>query len=113
MLKEICDSFYKAILVKERYKFILTGIENTLAISLISVIIGVVIGVIIAIINSYNKETKKFKILSKFCKLYVSIIRGTPVLLQLMIIYYVAFRDVRNINRYFSLWKSIVKSYKI
>ena len=98
MLKEICDSFYKAILVKERYKFILTGIENTLAISLISVIIGVVIGVIIAIINSYNKETKKAKILSKFCKLYVSIIRGTPVLLQLMIIYYVALKDVRDLN---------------
>ena len=98
MLKEICDSFYKAILVKERYKFILTGIENTLAISLISVIIGVVIGVIIAIINSYNKETKKAKILSKFCKLYVSIIRGTPVLLQLMIIYYVVLKDVKDLN---------------
>ena len=98
MLKEICDSFYKAILVKERYKFILTGIENTLAISLISVIIGVVIGVIIAIINSYNKETKKAKILSKFCELYVSIIRGTPVLLQLMIIYYVVLKDVKDLN---------------
>ena len=98
MLKEICDSFYKAILVKERYKFILTGIENTLAISLISVIIGVVIGVIIAIINSYNKETKKAKILSKLCKLYVSIIRGTPVLLQLMIIYYVVLKDVKDLN---------------
>lgn len=98
MLKEICDSFYKAILVKERYKFILTGIENTLAISLISVIIGVVIGVIIAIINSYNKESKKAKILSKLCKLYVSIIRGTPVLLQLMIIYYVVLKDVKDLN---------------
>lgn len=98
MIKEIFDSFYKAVFLKERYKFILTGVKNTLSISLISVIIGVVIGIIIAIINSYNKETKKAKILSNICKLYVSIIRGTPVLLQLMIIYYVAFRDVRNLN---------------
>lgn len=98
MITEIFDSFYKAIFVKERYKFILNGIKNTIVISIISVLIGTIIGTIIAIINSYNKETKKFKILSKFCKLYVSIIRGTPVLLQLMIIYYVAFRDVRNIN---------------
>ena len=98
MITEIFDSFYKAIFVKERYKFILNGIKNTIAISIISVLIGTIIGTIIAIINSYNKETKKFKILSKFCKLYVSIIRGTPVLLQLMIIYYVAFRDVININ---------------
>ena len=98
MIVEIFDNFYKAIFVKERYKFILTGIKNTLAISLISVVIGVVIGIIIAIVNSYNKETKKAKFLSKICKFYVSIIRGTPVLLQLMIIYYVAFRDVRNLN---------------
>ena len=98
MIKEIFDSFYKAVFLKERYKFILTGVKNTLSISLISVIIGVVIGIIIAIINSYNKETRKAKILSNICKLYVSIIRGTPVLLQLMIIYYVAFRDVRNLN---------------
>lgn len=98
MIAEIFDNFYKAIFAKERYKFILTGIKNTLAISLISVIIGVVIGIVIAIVNSYNKETKKAKILDKICKFYVSIIRGTPVLLQLMIIYYVAFKDVRNLN---------------
>ena len=98
MMTEIYDNFYKAIFVKNRYKFILTGIKNTLAISLISVIIGVVIGIVIAIINSYNKESKKAKILSKICKFYVSIIRGTPVLLQLMIIYYVAFKDLRNLN---------------
>lgn len=98
MIAEIFNNFNKAIFVKERYKFILTGIKNTLAISLISVIIGVVIGIVVAIINSYNKETKKAKIISKICKLYVSIIRGTPVLLQLMIIYYVVFKDVRNIN---------------
>ena len=98
MIEEIYDNFYKAIFVKDRYKFILTGIKNTLLISLISVVIGTLIGIIIAIINSYNKETKKAKVVSKFCKLYVSIIRGTPVLLQLMIIYYVAFRDIRDIN---------------
>lgn len=98
MIAEIFNNFNKAIFVKERYKFILTGIKNTLAISLISVIIGVVIGIVVAIINSYNKETKKAKVISKICKLYVSIIRGTPVLLQLMIIYYVVFKDVRNIN---------------
>lgn len=98
MIVEIFDNFYKAIFIKERYKFILTGIKNTLLISLISVVIGIGLGIVIAIINSYNKETKKAKSASKICKLYVSIIRGTPVLLQLMIIYYVAFREVRNIN---------------
>ena len=98
MIKEIVNDFNKSIIVDERYKFILEGLKNTLIISLISVIIGVLIGMVIAIINSYNKETKKIKIISKITKLYVSIIRGTPVLLQLMILYYVVFRNVRDIN---------------
>ena len=98
MIKEIVNDFNKSIIVDERYKFILEGIKNTLIISLISVIIGILIGTIIAIINSYNKETKKMKFISKIAKLYVGIIRGTPVLLQLMILYYVVFRNVRDIN---------------
>ena len=101
MINEIVNDFNKAVFVDSRYKFILDGIKNTLIISLISVIIGIFIGTIIAIVNSYNSETKKFKILSKICKLYVSIIRGTPVLLQLMIIYYVVFRDARDISLIF------------
>lgn len=101
MISEIVNDFNKAILVDNRYKFILEGVKNTLIISLISVIIGALIGTIIAIVNAYNKETKKLKILSKICKLYVGIIRGTPVLLQLMIIYYVVFRDIRGISLIF------------
>ena len=98
MINEIINDFNKALFVKERYKFIFTGIKNTLAISFIAVIIGVAIGILVAIINSYNKETKKLKILSKISKAYVSVIRGTPVLLQLMMIYYVAFKEVRDLN---------------
>lgn len=98
MITEIFNNLYKTVFVKQRYKFILIGIKNTLLISLVSVIIGVVIGIFIAIVNSYNRETKKAKLLSKICKFYVSIIRGTPVLLQLMIVYYVVFRDVKNLN---------------
>lgn len=98
MINEIINDFNKAIIVDNRYKFILEGVGNTLLISLISVIIGTLIGIIIAIVNSYNKETKKMKFVSGICKLYVSIIRGTPVLLQLMIMYYVIFRDIRDAN---------------
>ena len=52
-------------------------------------------------IIAYNKESKKLKILAKLSKFYVTIIRGTPVLLQLMIMYYVIFRNARNINLIF------------
>ncbi len=57
-------------------------------------IIGVVIGLILALINDYNKETGKLKIANKIGNLYITVIRGTPALLQLMIIYYVIFKSV-------------------
>lgn len=57
-------------------------------------IIGVVIGLILALINDYNKETGKLKLANKIGNLYITVIRGTPVLLQLMIIYYVIFKSV-------------------
>ena len=101
MINDIINDFNKSVIVDERYKFILEGLYNTLLISLIAVIIGASIGFIVAIISAYHKETKKAKILSKFCKFYVSVIRGTLVLLQLMIIYYIVFRDIRNINLIF------------
>lgn len=101
MVKNMINDFNKAIIVDGRYKFILEGVKNTVLISLVSVIIGVIIGVLIAIINAYHKETKKIKIVSKICDLYVTIIRGTPVLLQLMIMYYVVFRTIRDIDLIF------------
>ena len=62
--------------------------------AIVACIIGVVIGLILAIINDYNKETGKLKIANKIGNLYITVIRGTPVLLQLMIIYYVIFKSV-------------------
>ena len=101
MINEIIVDFNKAVFVDNRYKFILEGIKNTILISLFSVIIGILIGVVIAVIKAYHKETKKIKIISRICDLYVIVIRGTPVLLQLMIIYYVVFKSIRDINLIF------------
>lgn len=98
---EIINDFDKSLIQDDRYKFILTGIKNTLLISFFSVLLGVIIGTIVAMIIAYNKESRKLKILAKLSKLYVTIIRGTPVLLQLMIMYYVVFRNARNINLIF------------
>ena len=59
-----------------------------------AVIIGIIIGSLVAIIRHYHDSTGKMKIGSKIATIYVNIIRGTPVLLQLMIIYYVIFKSV-------------------
>lgn len=91
------DIFYRSIIEDNRYEFIIEGLSKTLIIAFFAVILGVILGTIIAIIINYNQETKKIKIISALCKFYVTLIRGTPVVLQLMIIYYLIFKSV-NIN---------------
>ena len=67
---------------------------NTLLIAFFAVIIGIVIGILIALVRHNYEVNKKFRVLNKIVTWYVNIIRGTPVLLQLMIIYYVIFKSV-------------------
>lgn len=97
IIKKIGDSFYNSIIFENRYEYILEGLLNTILIALFAVIIGIIIGFLIAFVIHYHDNSAKLKILNKICKSYINIIRGTPVLLQLMIIYYVIFKSV-NIN---------------
>ena len=95
--KEIIDKFYKSVIYDGRYKYILEGLKSTLLIALGAVLIGIILGMIAALCNNVYKNTGKFKLLSQLAKIYVTIIRGTPSTLQLMIIYYVIFKQT-NIN---------------
>lgn len=89
-----------------RWKYLTTGLVNTLKITLVACIIGIVIGVVIAIVRStWDKNRDSMnpglgKSLlgagNAICQLYLTIIRGTPVVVQLMIIYYIVFANSRN-----------------
>lgn len=91
------DSLYKTLIVDDRYKYILSGLTTTVIIAFFAVIIGIIIGMLVSLIRNNYEVNKRGKILNKICELYVNVIRGTPVILQLMIIYYVIFKSV-NIN---------------
>lgn len=78
-------------LENKRYQFIFTGLKNTLLISLFAVLIGIVLGFLVAIIRSTHDRTNKLKLLDAVCRLYLTVIRGTPTMLQLLIMYYVIF----------------------
>lgn len=91
------DSLYKTLIVDDRYKYILSGLTTTVIIAFFAVIIGIIIGTLVSLIRNNYEINKKGKILNKICEIYVNVIRGTPVILQLMIIYYVIFKSV-NIN---------------
>ena len=88
------DSLYQTLIYDKRYLYFLEGLKNTLIIAFFAVILGIIIGIIISLIRNYHDKTNKLKILNFLAKCYVNIIRGTPVILQLMIIYYVIFASV-------------------
>lgn len=90
----IGEDVYQSLIYDNRYKFVLEGLFNTVVIALFSVLIGVLIGIIIAFIRNHYELNGKGEVLNFFAKSYVNIIRGTPVILQLMIIYYVVFKSV-------------------
>ncbi|MBQ6816744.1 MAG: amino acid ABC transporter permease [Clostridia bacterium] len=87
----------------ERYKFIIQGLKNTFLITIVALAIGVAIGIVVAAIRtSFDKNAESLKIrggigygilsvLNSICKLYITIARGTPVVVQLMISYFIIF----------------------
>ena len=83
---------------ENRWKFIVTGLVTTLQISFFAVLIGIVLGFIIAILRSSCAKTGKAKALNWVLKAYLTIIRGTPAMIQLLIIYYVIFAST-DINK--------------
>jgi len=93
-MEQIQTDLYNSLIYQDRYQFILEGLKNTLVMALFATIIGIILGVIIAVVKDNHEKNGKLPILNFICSTYVNIIRGTPVLLQLMIIYYVIFKSV-------------------
>lgn len=93
----IRENIYNSFIYQDRYKYYLTGLGNTLIMAFFACLIGVILGLILSLVIDYNEKTGKLYLLSTFARMYIGIIRGTPALLQLMILYYIIFKSV-NIN---------------
>ena len=96
----IRENIYNSFVLEEyqdRYKYYLTGLGNTIIMAFFACLIGVILGLILSLVIDYNEKTGKLYLLSTFARMYIEIIRGTPALLQLMILYYIIFKSV-NIN---------------
>lgn len=94
----ITEKFKNDFLTENRYQYILNGLKNTIIIAICAAIIGIIIGFLIAVIRSSHDKTGNLKILNLICHFYLTIIRGTPTMVQLLIIYYIIFGSV-NINK--------------
>lgn len=104
----LADEFKFVFIDGDRYKQMITGFKNTLKITFGALIIGIAIGIIVAAVRStYDKNADKMKkrggigyillaLMNAVCKLYLTVIRGTPVVVQLMISYFLIFVSMRD-----------------
>lgn len=88
MLKK-WNKFIDVFIGEEGYKMVLEGLGNTLLIAVLGLLIGIVIGTVIATVKVMPKYKKLPRVLDKICDVYVAFFRGTPIVVQLLLGYYV------------------------
>ncbi len=95
-MNTFADKFIQNFIEENRYMYLLKGLGNTFIITIFAVLIGVFLGFLVAIIRSTADKTGKLKVLDLICRVYLTIIRGTPVMIQLLIMFYVVFVNSNN-----------------
>ncbi len=106
--KEFSDAFYLNFIKDNKWKWLVEGLGNTLVITLFALLIGIGIGIVVAAVRStYDKNGEAMKrqggigwfimrLADMICKLYLTIFRGTPIVVQLLIMYFVVFASASN-----------------
>lgn len=94
------EKFHSTFIDGDRWIYLVHGLGTTLLITLFAVILGMVLGFLIAIVRSTHDKTGKLGFLNVLARIYLTIIRGTPVVVQLLIIYFVIFASV-NVGKTF------------
>lgn len=104
---ELTESFDKTFIYQERWRFFLDGLMASLRIAFFAALLGILLGFLIAAVRSSHdmrlrgRKCRTFgdvllKILNVFCNIYITVIRGTPAVIQLMIMYFIIFANSRN-----------------
>ena len=104
-IEGFCYDIYKSFIFDNRYELYIRGLGNTLLLTSMATLMGIVLGVIIALLRStWDKNSHAMhgvskavlRVVNTLCNIYLTVIRGTPVLGQLMIWYFVVFASSRN-----------------
>lgn len=94
--------FYKSFLDQNRWKLYLDGVLVTLEVTALALILGVILGVLVAVIRSAHDQQRPghrnflLGIVNAICKVYITVIRGTPMMVQLLIMGFVIFSSSRE-----------------
>ncbi len=94
----IMEKFRACFVTGQRYQYLLKGLGNTLVITFFALLLSLALGTIIAIVRSTHERNGNLRLLNFLCQIYLSVIRGTPSMVQLLIIYYVVFASA-DVNK--------------
>lgn len=101
MFEDLKKGLYQTFILDDNYQYFIKGIQTTLIVTVFALILGVILGVIIAIIRSAHDqqpERKKnifLRIANLICQIYLTVIRGTPMMVQLLIMWFVVWASAR------------------
>ena len=94
--------FYQAFIEGDRWLQYLNGVKTTLLVTALALILGIVLGVLVAMLRTAHDQQRPghrnpiLAVLNLICKVYVTVIRGTPMMVQLLIMGFVVFKSSRN-----------------
>ena len=91
MFDNLGHQVYSSIVVNDRWQLYLQGLGNTFLITLMAVALGLIIGILVATAKVNLKDSKGMKWLVVILNVYTTVIRGTPMVVQLLIMYYIVF----------------------
>ncbi len=94
--------YIRLLLLDDNYQYFIKGLGTTLTVTIFALVLGVILGVIVAVIRSaYDQQPEKkkglpLKILNGICKVYLTVIRGTPMMVQLLIMWFIVWASARS-----------------
>ena len=100
---ELNKDFYQAFVQEGRWKMYLEGVGNTLKVAVLALMLGVALGLLVAMVRTFHDQQREERpgfllgILNGICKVYTTVIRGTPMMVQLLIMAFVVFKSSRNL----------------
>ena len=102
MLESLKLGLYQTFILDDNYQYFIKGLGTTLTVTIFALVLGVILGVIVAVIRSaYDQQPEKkkglpLKILNGICKVYLTVIRGTPMMVQLLIMWFMVWARARS-----------------
>ena len=100
---ELNKDFYQAFVQEGRWKMYVEGIGNTLQVAVLALILGIVLGLLVAMVRTFHDQRRQERpgpalaALNFLCRVYTTVIRGTPMMVQLLIMAFVIFKSSRNL----------------